>query len=153
MTIPVDAAGDDGMGGFYLGESPRWFHAPWPARWREGSSTLKELRAATTAVAVGAVLADSASEVTQVLVHTDSRACEEGTQFYSVPLNAAVADLLALCVSKGVVLVVLWHRRDTSVSALAADALAHGNLQAAARFVPQLLGASRMEVPLTVLAL
>ena len=156
LTFAVDAAGDDGMGGFCLGDSPRWFHATWPPRWREGSSTLKELRAATTAVAVGAVIADSASEVTQVLVHTDSKALVGAVRkgrSSSAPLNAAVADLLALCVSKGVVLVVSWHRRDTSLSALAADALSHGNLQAAARFVPQLSGASRMEVPSIVLAL
>jgi len=158
VVFAVDAAGEDGMGGFCLGDNPMWFHAPWPDAWKETSSTLKELRAATAAAALGAALSADCTDdtVTYVLVHTDSRALVGAVnkgRSKSPALNEAVADLLCLCASRGISLVVSWHRRDSSLSALAADALSHCRLQEAARFAPQLLGASRLEVPQAVLKL
>jgi hypothetical protein len=145
----VDAAGREGCGGFSL-DTHEWFHATWPAGWsqeEEGmSSALQEL------VAV-AFLVERAPSGSAICVWTDSHAARDafGRARSSKPrVNALLRAILLACLKRDVTLIVAWHRRASSLSALAADSLSRGLISLASRQVPGLVGARRVPASSTV---
>jgi hypothetical protein len=141
VTFAVDASGQDGCGGFSL-DTGEVFHAAWPKGWRQHdlhmSTALQEMVAIT-------FLAQTVPEGTRLCVWTDSSACKDsfGKARSSTPIvNQLLRALLAACLRRRVHLVVAWHFRDTSISAIAADHCSHGAFQDAAALVPGLSTAS-----------
>jgi len=139
----IDAAGVAGCGGFSLARG-EWFHAPWPIGWNQGeqgmSSALQEL------VAV-AYLVERAEPDAQLVVWTDSLAARGALARARSPVplvNTLLRSILLTCVRRKVFLTLAWHRRETSLSALAADQLSRGDLHAASQLVPALSATRRI---------
>ena len=141
----IDASGPDGCGGFSL-KHGYVFHSPWPAGFQAGdddvSTCLQEMVAA-------AVLVDRAPEGSSLAVFTDSAAMKgafANGRSPSTAVNTMLRRILTTCATRSVHLVVAWHRRDTSIAALTADALSRGATQVAFELVPALSGARQLEV-------
>eukprot|EP00035_Acanthoeca_spectabilis_P019149 m.415743 g.415743 ORF g.415743 m.415743 type:complete len:589 (-) comp16825_c0_seq6:1084-2850(-) len=141
LTYAVDASGADGCGGFSL-DHGRMFHSPWPKGWRQGdaymSTGLQEL------VAV-AYLVETIPAGSSLCVWTDSMVAKGavGKARSPVPIvNALLRRLLGACGRRRVGLVVAWHGRESSMSAIVADLCSHGRFQEAVSALPQLSAAS-----------
>ncbi len=143
--VATDASGSDGCGGFSIKQGYT-FHSPWPQGFDLGdddvSTCLQEMVAA-------ALLIERAPEGSSLAVWTDSRTMKDafGRGRSSSPaVNEMLRAILTTCALRNVHLIVTWHRRDTSLSAVVADLLSHGDFQAAEQLVPALSGTRRLEV-------
>jgi len=136
-TFSVDAAGRDGVGGFGV-DGKGWaraFHLEWPVGMSmddaDTSSALQELLAVYLTVATYGHL------FKRINIWSDSQAAVLALAkgFSTRPLpNIVIRDILLLAQRVGVVVLVMWHSRDGSSSAIAADSLSRGMfLQARAR--------------------
>ena len=154
------------LGGFTLQGNPKWFHVPWPPHWRllelgggplltqaPVSSTAQEGVASLIATIIATQLEARVENPHQLLIWTDSQALIGAIakgRSSSPRLNEALMLLQSVCAASGTVVQVAWHGRDSCLAAKAADALSHGDLQAATGFIPGLGDSSRVELPLAV---
>ena len=139
LTCAVDAAGRDGAGGFGLCRASGrtfGFHIDWLEGWTQDdpgvSSGLQELFTIGLVVLMHAINYNSITVWTDSTVATDVVA--KGRSKIGV-LNHLVRIVLDVCASEGCVLVVAWHGRDSSPTAIAADLLSRNDFQAAQRLV------------------
>lgn len=144
-VVATDASGEDGCGGFSV-KGGYMFHSPWPVGFRvdedDISTCLQEMVAA-------AVLIELATPGSSLAVWTDSRTMKDAFgkgRSPSAPVNAMLRTILHTCAIRNVHLVVAWHQRDSSTSALVADVLSHGDFQMAREMVPELSGARLLSV-------
>ena len=139
LTCAVDAAGRDGAGGHGLDHASGrtfGFHTPWTPGWTQDdpgvSSGLQEL------FTIGLVILMHAADFSSITVWTDSTVATDvvakGRSSIG-PLNHIVQIILDVCAEEGCTLVVAWHGRDSSPSAIAADLLSRNDFQAARRLV------------------
>ena len=159
LTCAVDAAGRDGAGG--LGRCRTsghtfGFHVHWTEGWTQDdpgvSSGLQEL------FTIGLVVLMHASNYSSITVWTDSTVATDvvakGRSEIGI-LNYIVQIILNICATEGCVLVVAWHGRDSSPTAIAADLLSRNDFQAARQLVridtkssPKALLAARTQLSL-----
>jgi hypothetical protein len=140
-TFAVDAAGRDGAGGFGLGDDKwsRAFHMAWPATFSmdedETSSALQEL------IAIYVTIATYGQLFGRINIWSDSQpAVKALAKGFAKPprCNNVIKAILKLAHQLDVVVLVLWHSRAGSPSAIAADALSHASLSQARVRVPAL---------------
>ena len=135
-----DASGPDGAGAWSWETESGSFkalHQPWPKGWSSAddftSSTLQELATILLTVTI--------HNSKRHLIFTDSIAAvhilARGWS-PNVTINKTLAAIFTACTHFDSVLTLVWHRRDSSPGALAADSLSHANLQDASRYIPQL---------------
>ena len=139
VTFAIDASGRDGVGGFAITRDGNGssFHMPWPkAKWdmdeEETSSGLQEM----AAICVALSLVPSQSTVS--IFSDSSNATNAMAKGFSTKkrINFVLRRIMFVCFSREINLKVIWHSRDGSPSALAADKLSHGCIVDAQALVP-----------------
>ena len=147
LQFSVDAAGREGMGGFVAGgvAGPAMFHSQWPEGFDMDSlgvsSGLQEVLTVAVAVQRFGKRGNHLHGWTDSSVAVDAIAKGRSP---SPALNRALWTLFSLCAERSLTLTVAWHRRSSSPSALAADALSRGDFALATQLIPELSGASKI---------
>ena len=152
VIFSVDAAGQDGMGGFELpnqphnaAEPPKAYHAPWPPGFAQGNDGVSSGLQETLTIAALAHHHPVAGQ--HLHFWSDSAVAVDATgrgRSDSPALNRTLALLFATCAARSLTITVAWHRRGNNGAALAADALSRGLFDQAEALFPAIAGASRM---------
>ncbi|PHR10111.1 MAG: hypothetical protein COB29_01075 [Sulfitobacter sp.] len=139
-VFATDASGPDGAGGWgWLNSKPFAFHMSWPTNWTQNedniSSTLQEL------AAIYILIRHKNLNYNSAAIWTDSsatvHAISKGWSSVGV-INVMIRHILSACAVSGRSIRLIWHDRDSTDSAKAADALSHCNLTLATRILPLL---------------
>lgn len=139
ITFAVDAAGRAGAGGFGTNGTgtTHAFHLQWPPGWSmdeaETSSALQEL------IAILLTVTTYGHAHRRINIWSDSLpavlSLSKGFSTCRRP-NIVIKEILRQAQELDVVVLVLWHKRSGSPSALAADALSRGLLLQARKLAP-----------------
>ena len=152
LQLAVDAAGQEGLGGFTLESSGKadLHHATWPAGFAQGqagvSSGLQEL------LTVAAMVCQLPNASSHLNFWSDSAVCVDAIARGWSPapaINRTLHCLFETCATRSLTVTVAWHTRDSSPSATAADALSRGMFQEAQELLPAIAGGSTHTLRLT----
>ena len=154
IQFSVDAAGREGLGGFLfdkdVGATPAMIHAQWPTGFDMDSAGVSSGLQEVLAVAVA--VQRFGRRGTHMHGWTDSSVAVDAIAKGRSPspaINRALWILFSVCAERSLTLTVAWHRRSSSPSATAADALSRGDFDLAEQLIQMLSGASRITLNCT----